>query len=108
MSGVIGRTGENRLGLHPCVGYYERPDQQIPTYDPGWGATPCLVCWKPLGGVEGANEGGDIRTHGALSHGDAGPLSVFYRTHKSCADAHPDDIDRIEGSVVHGERGATP
>ena len=100
--GPLGREGVNRLGLHPCVGYFEKADGPC-TYDPGWGSTPCLVCWTPLGGVEGSNVGGNIRTHSLIHATD--DLSLFYRTHKSCAENHPDEIEGIDGSVMHGERG---
>jgi hypothetical protein len=104
MDGAIGRTGVNRLGLHPCVGYYDDSEAGEPVYDPGWGATPCLICFKPLGGEPGANVGGNIRTVNVL-HGDDN-LSMFYRVHISCADAHPDEMEAIDASVMHGPRAA--
>jgi hypothetical protein len=99
----VGRQGRNALGLHPCVGYFDHADAPA-AYDPGWGVTPCLICWKPLGGAEGPNEGGDIRTIGVLHGGDS--LSLFYRVHISCAQAEPDPTVAIDGSVMHGPRGA--
>lgn len=100
---AIGREGSNTLGLHPCVGYFDKPGDEA-VYDPGWGSTPCLICWQPLGGIPGPNVGGNIRTHGLLH--DEDELSLFYRTHIDCAEAHADEIARLDESVMHGPRGA--
>jgi hypothetical protein len=97
----IGREGMNALGLHPCVGYFDAPHEPC-VYDPGWGSTPCLICWKPLGGKDGPNAGGNIRTIGLL-HGDDN-LSLFYRVHITCAEADPAATSKIDGSVMHGAR----
>lgn len=99
----IGREGANLLGLHPCIGYFTIAGEPC-TYDPGWGSTPCLICWQPLGGVEGSNVGGNLRTISVL-HGED-DLSLFYRVHISCAKAHPEEIGDLDASAMHGKRGA--
>jgi hypothetical protein len=94
-----GREGRNILGLHPCVGYFDAPDQPC-VYDPGWGSTPCLVCWRPLAGDDGPNEG-RISTIDLLHDSDG--LSLFYRVHTACK--RPDEMAAIDASVMHGTRG---
>jgi hypothetical protein len=73
-------------------GWYDRVDQPIeqPTFNPSFPG-PCLFC-----GTDTTEE--DVRTHSLM------PLeakrSYFYRTHRTCHEAAPDDQRNAIDGVV--------
>lgn len=71
-------------------GYFERPDQTKPTYDPGLDAL-CPHCLKKLEAP--------VRTMSLMLPGDN--RSFFYRTHRACDEnATPEQVMEIESSLI--------
>lgn len=76
---IMQRTGR--------IGYFSKPEQEKPTYDPGLDIK-CLVCNKKLSMP--------IKTISFLVPNDQ--RSYFYRLHKICATE--ENQKRIEGPIV--------
>lgn len=78
--------------IERIYGWYDRADQAIeqPTYNPDCYG-PCLFCDKPM-----TDE--DMRTHSIMPIGAT--RSYFYRTHRTCHEAAPDDQRNATDSVV--------
>jgi hypothetical protein len=72
-------------------GWFDDTDQNKPTYEPPRDA-PCPFC-----GV--AIHRGDVRTHSLMYRGQYAARSYFYRTHRSCADAHGDQLS-MDGFIL--------
>lgn len=89
--------------VEKIYGYYDRADQPVdqPTYNPAFDA-PCLFCTKPI-----TEE--DIRTHSMMAMPDTAPeRAYFYRTHRTCHEAAPQEqrnqIDRVVwDSIEHNK-----
>jgi hypothetical protein len=71
----------------PVIGWYSAPGQKVPEFDPGIDGVDCPLCLHPLNGQ-------DLRTYSLCEPGAT--HSIFYRTHKSCAEANPDRIDVLD------------
>ncbi len=71
-------------------GYYERPDQTTPTFDPGMEAL-CPFCLRKLEPP--------VRTTSLMAIGDS--RSFFYRAHRVCAvAATPQQEMEIESALI--------
>lgn len=81
-------------GRHELVGYFTDAAQTEPVYDPPHDA-PCLVCWQPL-------TTDDVRTI-SLMPAEGGVASVFFRVHRSCAEADPRAVEEIEHRIIESE-----
>ncbi|MPZ21784.1 MAG: hypothetical protein GEV06_28460 [Luteitalea sp.] len=73
------------------VGYFERPEDTLPTFDPGMDV-PCPICGDAL----------SARPRTSISVlPDSGARSLFFRAHRSCwRDASRDVQHDIESQVV--------
>lgn len=71
-------------------GYFDNPDQTMPTFDPGL-TVRCPVCAVQLSG--------DIATISLMLDGDR--RSYFYRTHVACYEqATANEIEAIESALI--------
>lgn len=76
---------------HSIFGWYDHPDQAIPTYDPGRAAL-CPICLVALGQDA-------ITTTSLMREGST--KSFFFRAHKSCwLNASDADKEQIEHSII--------
>lgn len=76
------------------VGFFERDDQQYPSYDPGLSVS-CPICMRalaePVKTISLMPMAGDSR-------------SLFFRTHKHCWEAaSAKEQSEIEGAIIDGE-----
>jgi hypothetical protein len=80
--------------MNQLVGYYDRADQDQPTYDPPHDG-PCIICWKPL-------TPDTVRTINVMAMPDARPArSYFYRLHRACHDRlTPEEQGALDHSVL--------
>lgn len=94
----------NQVSTDRLYGWYDRADQPVdmPTFNPSFPG-PCLFCGTPT-----TEE--DVRTHSMLMEGSA--RSFFYRTHRTCHEAAPQDqrnaIDQVIWDSIdhHGDANA--
>lgn len=78
-------------------GFYERPDQTEPSYDPGPDAL-CPICLTELG-----YPARQVRTV-SLMKADNPAKSFFYRMHLDCAkNATEEEIMQVESSAIDSE-----
>jgi hypothetical protein len=82
----------NTVQAEKVYGWYDRADQPIeqPTFNPDFHG-PCLFCGNSL-----TDE--DVRTHSIMPLGAS--RSYFYRTHRTCHEAAPDDQRNAIDCVV--------
>lgn len=79
-------------------GYFDRPDQATPTFDPGRDAL-CPICL----GVCGSER--KLVTISLMKEGDS--RSYFFRAHKSCwTEAPAIERERIEHSLIDAPEGS--
>lgn len=71
-------------------GWFDKPENEQPTHDPGLAAI-CPICGKQLEKP--------IKTISLMKQGDS--KSYFYRTHKTCYDnLSEEEICQIESSLI--------
>lgn len=77
------------------VGWFDHADQTEPTYEPGL-SVPCPVC--------GTSLDGQPRVTISLMVADVPTRSYFYRAHKACWQALPEESKSfIEGEIIDAE-----
>ena len=78
------------IGAPSIFGYFERPEQTTPTFDPGPSAL-CPFCLRALAMP--------VKTISLMKPGDA--RSYFYRAHKACYETADDRaIAEIESAQI--------
>jgi len=74
-------------------GYYSKPEQAVPEYDPGIVDVPCPAC-----GVADFTLA-NVRTISLMGLGDN--KSYFYRVHRACHDAMtPEQHGALDGLLI--------
>lgn len=88
-----------RVPLDQLIGYFERPEDTTPSYDPGI-ARPCPICWEPLEYPRRPVPEGEVLLKTISLRWAFEPVrSYFYRAHKACyeglAKAEQIDLDDL-------------
>ncbi|MBW4469280.1 MAG: hypothetical protein KME45_03350 [Stenomitos rutilans HA7619-LM2] len=80
-------------------GYFDRPNQDAPTYDPGMAGGKCLLCGNPLARP--------VKTISLMRDGDS--RSYFYRAHKACYEgADAATITQYESALIDAPLSSEP
>jgi hypothetical protein len=74
------------------VGWFDSDDQAVPTFDPG--SVPCVICHQPWTPET-------VRTISLMWSDGSATQSLFYRMHRTCADALTDAEQTLyDGAVL--------
>lgn len=86
---------KERMAMKVVTGYFDRPDQTVPTFDPGL-PSPCPVC------SEDVHPDHEMKTISVMAT-EPRERCYFFRAHKACWETAGDALrSNIESAVIDG------